>query len=282
MSNALKSLLFIILTAGFFLFIAACNGDEDSGAAPPSTSGSSTESSQLPPSPIPNVGELSDGRQLLSEKGCTTCHGSDLEGSIIAPALPGHTVNLVLRQVRGPVGAMPIFPPSTISDSELREIADYLAGLETNHSHPVPIDSNEASAQHHWMALIALEDGSIEDALHHIEHTIAIVSGPHQSQMRDIKAEIESGNVHDASHKIKDMIAGVVIDQLNPAEITVELARSAALVGDATNAIHNLDDLLSESGDSPGVAELVANAKQSINAGSYGEAVRTLDRFLDD
>lgn len=71
----------------------------------------------------------SEGRQLYISKGCVACHGSDAQGTTIAPALQGRSKKQVTNQVRNPVGLMPRFGPELISDAELERIADYIESL---------------------------------------------------------------------------------------------------------------------------------------------------------
>ena len=47
------------------------------------------------------------GQELFVSKGCAACHGQNAEGSAIAPALPGHSKQMVKRQVRTPRFQMP-------------------------------------------------------------------------------------------------------------------------------------------------------------------------------
>ena len=55
------------------------------------------------------------GHELFIAKGCSACHGQDAEGTGIAPGLAGHSAEMVRRQVRSPVGAMPAFPLATLT-----------------------------------------------------------------------------------------------------------------------------------------------------------------------
>ena len=62
------------------------------------------------------------------------------------------------RQARAPLGLMPFFPPDKITNTELDEIAGFVESLAGDHSHQAPAARADALAQHHWMALFALED----------------------------------------------------------------------------------------------------------------------------
>jgi len=85
---------------------------------------------------------------------------------------------------------MPVFPPSQISNVELNQIAEYIETLSGDHLHMTMDDTGQASTQHHWMTLFALEDGSPDEAVHHIDHIIGLVTGQHESRMVEAKKEI--------------------------------------------------------------------------------------------
>ena len=69
------------------------------------------------------------GLQVYRTVGCAMCHGFNAEGSDIAPALPGHTESQVRRQVRAPVGLMPVFTLNTMSDEQLDELVTFIVDL---------------------------------------------------------------------------------------------------------------------------------------------------------
>jgi mono/diheme cytochrome c family protein len=103
----------------------------------------------------------SDGYALFIATGCAACHGDNAEGTDAAPALPGHTEDQVLRQVRAPIGLMPVFPPDKISNQELATLAEWVGSLSGGHAHARPADVGQVLAHHHWMALFALEGDSL-------------------------------------------------------------------------------------------------------------------------
>ena len=161
------------------LLIAACGGDTVTPSAPPLPT--ATLIAAAPSTPE------SDGQRLFIANGCGACHGELGQGSAIAPALAGHTASQVMRQARAPLGLMPVFPPSKISNAELDQIAEYIESLEGDHAHMRVADPGEDLSQHHWMTLFALEDGSTNEALHHIDHIVSQVTGQHLSQMEEAK-----------------------------------------------------------------------------------------------
>ncbi|NJB86300.1 mono/diheme cytochrome c family protein [Lewinella marina] len=72
--------------------------------------------------------DLESGRILFNEK-CASCHPAGRAGvgpSIVNKPLPKF---LIRFQVRHGLGVMPAFPEQILSDTEVRQIADYLAWL---------------------------------------------------------------------------------------------------------------------------------------------------------
>ncbi|MCH8801211.1 MAG: cytochrome c [Chloroflexi bacterium] len=274
MSN-MKPFGFLGLIASVLLMIAAC-GDIYGGDTPDIAQPSTTPAS----SPTPASGPLSEGQRLFTANNCSACHGSDGQGSDIAPGLAGHTGAQVLRQARAPLGQMPVFPPSQISNEELSQIAEYIESLGGDHAHMKVNDLAQASAQHHWMTLFALEDDSPNEAVHHIGHIISLVTGQHLSQMNDAKAEIESGNLHEGIHIIENMLAGVQLDDLTPSEMHAALARSSALVDDADGALHHVDHISEALSGDPAVAGRVAEIRELLKSGDLADAAHELEELV--
>ncbi len=132
-----KGPIIFVLATLFSLFIVACGAAAPPAQAPaPTVKPIETES---PPA--------TEGQQLFVSKGCAACHGQNGEGTNFAPALAGHTVDQTKRQVRAPVGLMPVFPPDQISNEELEEIAEYVASLGGGHGHAQSMNMGDAVAQ---------------------------------------------------------------------------------------------------------------------------------------
>ncbi len=265
--------LFMVLglMAGLLLLISACGGDADATLAPPlSTS---------PPSESPPSTPGSEGQRLFTTNGCSACHGAQGQGSAIAPALAGHTGGQVKRQARAPLGLMPVFPPSKISNEELGQIAEYIESLEGDHVHMRVVDPGEALSQHHWMTLFALEDGSADEAVHHIDHIIAQVAGQHLSQMEEAKDETEGGELHEAIHIIENMLAGVQAEDLTPSEMHAALARSSALINDIDGANHHLDHVMERMSGDQSTASQVAEIRDLLESGNIGDAAHELEEL---
>ena len=201
----------------------------------------------VPPTSTPTTGpEFSDpivqaGYSVFVAAGCSACHGQNGEGTTIAPALPGHSDGQVRRQVRAPVGIMPVFPPDKISASELDNLVAYITSLGGGHAHERIVDLGADLEMHHWMALFAVEDEAYQEAIHHVEHIIGLVAGDHLSRMQNVLVELEAANAHDAAHDIEEMLAGVLEDGRSGATMHLTLALSSVRIDDAEAAIHHLE-----------------------------------------
>lgn len=224
------------------------------------------------PSTAPAPDASSQGKLLFQVKGCGACHGSDAQGSAIAPGLAGHTGNKVRRQARAPLGLMPVFPPSSLSNMGLAQIAEYVESLSGDHTHLKVSDTGTASTQHHWMTLFAPEDDSATEAVHHIDHIITLVAGEQLSQMQEARSLTEEGNLHDATHIIENMLAGVQLEDLMHAS----LARSSVMADDTETALHHLDHVMEQLSGDPASAEQVAEIRDLRESGDTRGAAQEL------
>ncbi len=196
------------------------------------------------PAPAP-VDHVAAGRQLYIDKGCAVCHGQNAEGTDIAPALPGHNVEQVMRQVRSPVGSMPRSSPEQISADELGVIADYIESLEPVAEHREPAAMDDALVVHHWMALYALESDIQADAKHHVIHILELVTDPeHTAQMEEVLVHIQAGDFHDASHAIEEMLAEKAAPALSLKNMHLQLALASIRTSAIDDAKHHLEHFI--------------------------------------
>lgn len=261
------------------LMIAAC-GDDNGGDTPSTAPTSEAPTSTVLPLATTPPALMSEGQRLFTANGCGACHGSEAQGSVVAPGLAGHTSVQVRRQARAPLGLMPVFPPSQISNSELNEIAEYIESLGGDHMHMVLNEPAQESAQHHWMTLFALEDGATEEAIHHIDHIADLVTGQHLAQMNEARAEIEAGELHEGLHIIENMLAGVQVEDLTPSEMHAGLARSSALIDDAIGALHHLDHISEALIGEPALEEHVAEIRELLESGDLRNAAHELEELV--
>ena len=264
----LKLMSMIGMSIVLMLLLAACS----STGSEPDVKPQGTSLPTSFPAPTAAIETLPVGHQLFITKGCAACHGQAAEGSAIAPALGGHTGNQVRRQARAPLGLMPVFPPDRLSNSEMGEIAGFIQSLSGAHGHQRPVARADASAQHHWMALFALEDGQPSEAAHHINHVIELVSGEHLARMGDALRLIESANPHDAEHVIEGMIAGTAAPDVTSPEMHLRLAASSAIVVSAEDAVHHLEHYSDLIADASPEAAIALGAIELLRAGELVEA----------
>lgn len=267
----MKSLGLLGLITGLFLLISACGGYGDTSAKAPTAT--------VPQPTVPAAEPVSNGQLLFTNNGCGACHGSEGQGTGIAPGLAGHTAGQVKRQARAPMGQMPVFPPSQISNEELGHLAEYVESMSGDHAHMSVDDPGQALAQHHWMTLFALEDDSTTEAIHHIDHISSKVTGQHLAQMKEAKGETETGNIHEAIHIIEKMLAGVQVEDLTPSEMQASLARSSALVDDIEGALHHLDHLMEQMSGDPVIASQVAEIREFLESENLDGAAQELEEL---
>ena len=177
-THSFRAILLVSALSALSFIIVGC-ASESSTLAP---------TAAATPSQTPESTEETRGHQLFVSKGCAACHGQNAEGSVVAPALPGHTEQMVKRQARTPRFLMPAFSQTQISDEELELIARYIAGLPAEgHAHTETIELTVAVEMHHWMALEALKADGIDEGIHHLNHIVELLEpGIHRTQMEAI------------------------------------------------------------------------------------------------
>ena len=175
----------------------------------------------------------------------SVCHGQNAEGTGIAPALPGHNLEQIKRQVRNPLGNMPRSGSEQISDDELEKIVDYIESLSPVAEHIEPVIMEDTLVMHHMMALKALESDNPDEAEHHVQHILALVADPeHKAQMEDVLENIEAGEHHDASHAIEEMLVVKAEPELAMTELHLQLALAAIGGDDSEDAQHHLEHFI--------------------------------------
>jgi mono/diheme cytochrome c family protein len=168
------------------------------------------------------------GRELFLANGCFACHGQNAEGTDIGPALAGHSEAAVRRQVRAPLGIMPVYPPDKISDAELDLIAAYITSLPGEHMHMMGSEGlGTRLSMHHWLALFALQDEDVAEARHHVEHIIELVEGEHLVKMQEVLDDLDAGDLDEASHLIQQMLADTGEPPTSVEEMYLQIVLSA-------------------------------------------------------
>ena len=223
--------LYLLLIASIGLILLAC------GVTTP------TETAKARPTSTPvQVEQMSKGQALFVAKGCAACHGQNAQGSQIAPALPGHSEVMVIRQVRNPRFQMPAFSESQITDEELDAIAGYITGLSgEDHAHLETIEFTAAIETHHWMALEAIKAGDRDEALHHVNHIVELLEpGEHRRRMEAIIEGLEREEAHEPEHEIEEMLAEFTSPGLNLFQLHLRQALGSLANEDVPDAQHHI------------------------------------------
>lgn len=252
--------------------LAGCGGGGEETASP---TGGATQTSATT-----TGGMEMAGHDLYLRAGCGACHGENAQGTKIGPALPGHSEEVVMRQVRAPLDQMPAYSQAKLSDEDLHEIAEYIASLASTEMHVEPVDISDVVAFHHWMALSAIAAGDLEDALHHVDHIIKLVRGKHLAAMKEARQHLEAGDAHEAEHLIEGMLAGTAKPDLTFAALHLRLALAAVEADDAEDAIHHTRHFLerARAHDKSHGQEVL----DALEMGDLHEAEQELEHLLEE
>ena len=147
------------------------------------------------------------------------------------------------RQVRSPVGRMPAFPISQLSDESLQKISTYIASLEQG-DHIEPVELPNIAAMHHHMAIIAIKEENAREALHHIGHILDLVEGEHLHAVEEAQRQLRAGNLHDAEHLLEEALPGLADPELTTERAHLQLALQALEVDDSEDAEHHVGHFL--------------------------------------
>ena len=272
-----KALALLFLLAAFTL-VAACGGDDDDDQLS-ADSATIIPCSADGPCSLRDGGEdgdehtedehddlIASGRQVYLDVGCAQCHGQDAEGSMMAPALAGHTSEQIERQVRNPVGMMPGYDEDALGEEDLEALTAYIDSLEGDHGHA--FDERAPESAHLLMMLIALKADDLAETQHHLSHAREFIDDEDiQGQLEDLEAMLKSGDMHDAEHILEDMLEGTDVDEAAMATLHLEVAIQALRFDDPDDARHHLEHGLE--GDLS--AEEEAAIREAINAIEAGD-----------
>ena len=221
------------------------------------------------------------GYAVYVSVGCSACHGGEAEGTSFAPGLSGHSEAQVRRQVRAPVGTMPVFTTDRLPEADLVELVAYVESLGEGHTHGEGVEMADTGANlemHHWMALAAIEDDNVEEGLHHVGHIIELVEGDHLARMQQAQEHLESGNTHDAAEAVEEMLAGILVGEFGQASMHLRLALSSVRVGNADAAVHHLEHAIGM--DDPDTKEGSEEILALVQAGDLETAEHELVELL--
>src|SRR5215207_3238982 len=262
------------LAAGLLVGFAGCGGGGDEAEPPPT----GTQTTPQPTETETAVVGMAEGRKLYLSAGCASCHGQNAEGTGLGPALPGHSEEQVIQQVRSPLDEMPAYSETQLSDEDLHEMAEYIAGLAPGEMHVEPVSLSNPTATHHWMAISAIKAGDVEDALHHVGHVIEAVEGEHLEAMEEARDLLRAGDLHEAEHPIEEMLAGRARPDLTLEEIHLRLALTVLERGDASDARHHLNHFLETARGEE--RERARQVLAALRAGDLHEALDGVQELL--
>ena len=250
--------------------LAACGSTAPAAAPTAAPEPSPTTQAQTEP--------ISLGHELFIAKGCSACHGQDAEGTIIAPALTGHTMAQVRRQTRAPLGIMPVFPPDKISNEELDAIAMYISELGEGHAHMAASATPGEVVLHHWMTLSSIEADNVPEAVHHLGHIIELTEGQHRAQMEKTITLLNEGSVEEGTRIVEQMLAGLEHVDMDESSIHLTLALSSANVEQIDVAERHVEHFLeTATGEDHEAAEHILSLLQN---GELHDAVDGLEKLL--
>jgi mono/diheme cytochrome c family protein len=153
-----QSLFAVLLLAVFAPVARACSNSDSEPTTPPPNGAPGAEPGVAP----------------FRTTGCVACHSNEARGTVAGPDRQGHTAEHVRFQVRTPVGTMPNYDTTAVSDAGLEDIAAFIVAIDAGDGHSphtrvcyagVPMSSERplvrswSGAEAHSLLIHALEDG---------------------------------------------------------------------------------------------------------------------------
>ena len=189
-----------------------------------------------------------EGKKLFTDRGCAACHGSNAMGTAVVQSISVRSPEVIRQQIRAPVGMMPLFPPDKLTNNELDKIIVYIRALPEAHTHHKPVDVKRDMALHQWMALLALEANDLSEAVQQMQHINGLSPGGPLPWVQDVLRTMEEGSIHDATHAVEKTLAETAQAATGPGltleEIHLRLTLSAMRVENIAGAVHHVDHFL--------------------------------------
>lgn len=262
---------------------------EQSTDPPPPTHTPATTPTTAPalsPTPVPHEVMIEQGIALFQANGCVSCHGQIGEGiEGLGPALPGHSREVVLKQVREPRAApegsvqMPGYGPEQISDEELDLIVAWIESLGP----PMgagPFAGSMTEAAHLRLALISLQAGAADDATAHLHDLVETFETEVGEQAQGILGLLEAGDLHEAEHQLEVMLAEAEGGELTEVQLHIVLARAALQGHHDEDAIRHLENA---SGAATGEErQTLVELLEQLRAGHAHDVQHELERLLGE
>jgi hypothetical protein len=186
----------------------------------------------------PDEDVIMQGKALFAALGCSTCHGENAQGTDLAPSLTRRSAVQIQRQVHAPLRNMPEFSPDELDPRDLEALIAFLANLDVNR-----VDESGAVVHleevflYQWMAMVALENGNLEDAKHYLQRAISQLDATELGSVQPVLADLiaqydayvsESGTSQEAP------------PELTLTEFHLRLALNALQISDIEQARHQM------------------------------------------
>lgn len=232
-----------------------------------------------PPSPTPLAAPVAEGKVFYGQK-CAACHGPNAEGTAAGPAIAGHSMSAIKTQVRNPMGTMMAFPPSQLSDRELNEVAEFVAGLAGAKAPVKEWEKQTTETIHHWMAMLAIKGNNTEDTKHHLQDVLAYIpKSMHRAEIEKTLNLIAQGNVHDAEHEIEEMAGAQSPSGITIRRFHLVLAQRGIEAKSAIEVKHHLDHFLAKA--TAAERKIVQEALELVEKGDLHEAEHEVEELLN-
>ncbi len=230
----------------------------------------------VPPTATPALEPAAEGKAIFAQQGCAACHGEEAEGTDIAPSLPGHSRDAVIRAVRNPRGTMPSYDPDQLSDAELEQIVAFIASLGPVREAPA-LEASVVESAHLQMALAAVEMDDAGDATHHIQDLLRVAGEEAREAGEAILVLLQAGELHDAEHEIEELV-----EPAPSAEALAKLHLQASLTAvqsdDTADARHHLQHFVDAA--APNEQATAQAALEWLEKGDLHEAAHEIEELL--
>jgi uncharacterized cupredoxin-like copper-binding protein len=136
-------------------------------------------------------------------------------------------------------------------------------------------DVDAVTALHHWQALASIEDGQVEDALHHVGHIIEIVDGEHLVAMQAVAAALEANELHDAAHDIEVMLVDRADPEVSTLTLHLQMGLQSLSEDETAEALHHVRHFIADAAEAE-ERERGEEIERAIEAGDTLEAAEQL------
>ena len=136
---------------------------------------------------------------------------------------------------------------------------------------------------HHWMAALAMRAGETDEAIAHLEKTLALVIGEHLAVMERLVRRVQIGELDSAEERMTVMLAGFAPEPEWVDELHLGLAIDALAVGNLEEVSNHLEAVQGSD-----LATAATQAMQAIAENRIDDATNVLldalepDEHVDD